>query len=284
MYHKIRLLFNKNKKSYYCFYRILGSFPRNIHYYEIALMHKSIKQRGENGRCINNERLEFLGDAILEAIVSDILFRRFGSHNEGFLTATRSKMVKRETLNHIAKQIGLDGLIRTDVSLSTTHNNYISGNTFEALLGALYLDRGYRACYRFVAERIVGAYIDLDTISHQEENFKSKLLEWGQKHRVPISFKLLNESMDKDFSPMFQSVVYIGDMEVGRGEGYTKKESHQKAAQGALRTIRSTKNFLIQIGDDSASREQSQAVGELVEPCLDYAEAQPVMGAANDNN
>ncbi|MDO4948616.1 MAG: ribonuclease III domain-containing protein, partial [Bacteroidales bacterium] len=212
--------------------------------------------------CINNERLEFLGDAILEAIVSDILFRRYGDRNEGFLTNMRSKIVKRETLNCIAKQIGLDGLVRSDVPLSTTHNNYIGGNTFEALLGALYLDRDYQACYRFVEKKIIGTYINLDTISHQEENYKSKLLEWGQKHKVSVSFRLLNESVDKDFSPIFQSVVYIGDTEVGRGDGYSKKESHQKAAQDALRKIRSTKNFLMQIADPVD--EQQKVVADCV--------------------
>ncbi len=247
IFNSIRLLFSKNKKSYYRFYRILGTFPHRLYYYEIALMHKSIKLKTENGRNINNERLEFLGDAILEAIVSDILFRKFGEHNEGFLTNTRAKMVKRETLNHIAQQIGLDELIRSDVPLSTTHNNYIGGNTFEALLGALYLDRGYLACFRFVEKKIIGTYINLDTISCQEENFKSKLLEWGQKNKVPISFQLINESKDTDYSPMFQSIVCIGNTEIGRGDGYSKKESHQKAAEKALKFIASNKDLIQQI-------------------------------------
>ena len=124
---KIRLLFRKDRESYFCFYRILGFFPRDIKVYQQALLHKSISMRSEKGRPINNERLEFLGDAILDAIVGDIVYRHFEGRREGFLTNTRSKIVQRETLNKLAVEIGLDKLVKYSTRSSshiTTHTSY----------------------------------------------------------------------------------------------------------------------------------------------------------------
>ncbi len=141
---KIRLLFRKDRESYFCFYRILGFFPRDIKVYQQALLHKSISMRSEKGRPINNERLEFLGDAILDAIVGDIVYRHFEGKREGFLTNTRSKIVQRETLNKLAVEIGLDKLMKYSTR-SSSHNSYMYGNAFEAFIGAIYLDQGTTA-------------------------------------------------------------------------------------------------------------------------------------------
>ena len=140
---KIRLFFRKDKEPYLCFYRMLGFYPRNIEIYQQALLHKSSSVK-EKGRLLNNERLEFLGDAILDAVVADIVYKKFEGKREGFLTNTRSKIVQRETLNQVAVQIGLDKLIKFTTRQSS-HNSYMSGNAFEALVGAIYLDRGYDA-------------------------------------------------------------------------------------------------------------------------------------------
>ena len=133
---KIRLLFRKDKE-------MLGFYPRNIDIYQQALLHKSSSVK-EKGHLLNNERLEFLGDAILDAIVADIVYKKFEGKREGFLTNTRSKIVQRETLNRVAVEIGLDKLIKYTTRQSS-HNSYMCGNAFEALIGAIYLDRGYRA-------------------------------------------------------------------------------------------------------------------------------------------
>ena len=138
--NKIRLLFRKDRESYLCFYRILGLYPRDIRIYEQALLHKSSAVRSEMGRLLNNERLEFLGDAILDAIVGDIVYKRFEGKREGFLTNTRSKIVQRETLNKLAVEIGLDKLIKYSTR-SSSHNSYMYGNAFEAFIGAIYLDQ-----------------------------------------------------------------------------------------------------------------------------------------------
>lgn len=234
---KIRLLFVKNKESYLCFYRILGFYPRNINLYQQALLHKSSSIRSEEGRQLNNERLEFLGDAILDAIVGDIVYNRFPGKREGFLTNTRSKIVQRETLNKLAVEIGLDKLIKFS-SRSSSHNSYMYGNAFEAFVGAIYLDQGYDRCKQFVDEKIISPYIDLDKISRKEVNFKSKLIEWSQKNKMEVSFELIEQFSDGEGNPVFQTEILIQKQSAGTGTGYSKKESQQNAAKMAIHKIR----------------------------------------------
>ena len=193
---KIRLLFRKDKESYFCFYKILGFYPRNIQLYQQALLHKSTSIRSEKGRPLNNERLEFLGDAILDAIVGDIVYKHFEGRREGFLTNTRSKIVQRETLNKLAVEIGLDKLVKYSTR-SSSHNSYMYGNAIEAFIGAIYLDQGYERCKRFMEEKIFKNYIDLDKMSRKEVNFKSKLIEWSQKSKVEVSFELIEQFLDE---------------------------------------------------------------------------------------
>lgn len=234
---RIRLLFRKDKESYFRFYKMLGFYPRNISIYEQALLHKSSSIKSEQGRLLNNERLEFLGDAILDAVVADIVYKKFEGKREGFLTNTRSKIVQRETLNRLAIEIGLDKLIKYSARQSS-HNSYMCGNAFEALVGAIYLDRGYRACKHFMEHRIIGPYINLEKISRKEVNFKSKLIEWSQKNRVELTFELITQSHDQCFSPTFESEVLIEGIPAGRGIGYSKKESQQRAAHEAMCKIK----------------------------------------------
>ena len=236
---KIRLLFRKDRESYLCFYQILGFYPRNIHIYEQALLHKSTSLRSEKGRPLNNERLEFLGDAILDAIVGDIVYKRFEGKREGFLTNTRSKIVQRETLNKLAVAIGLDKLIKYSTR-SSSHNSYMYGNAFEAFIGAIYLDQGYERCKQFMEQRIINRYIDLDTISRKEVNFKSKLIEWSQKNKMEVSFELIEQFLDHDSNPVFQTEIRIEGLPAGTGTGYSKKESQQNAAQMAIKKVKDT--------------------------------------------
>ncbi|MBT9921580.1 ribonuclease III [Bacteroides uniformis] len=247
---KIRLLFRKDRESYFCFYRILGFFPRDIKVYQQALLHKSISMRSEKGRPINNERLEFLGDAILDAIVGDIVYRHFEGRREGFLTNTRSKIVQRETLNKLAVEIGLDKLVKYSTR-SSSHNSYMYGNAFEAFIGAIYLDQGYDRCKQFMEEKIFKNYIDLDKMSRKEVNFKSKLIEWSQKNKMEVSFELIEQFLDEEYNPMFHTEVRIEGISAGTGTGYSKKESQQNAAQMALKKIK-----------DAAFKEEVQAAKE----------------------
>lgn len=244
--HRIRLLFCKERESYLCFYRILGFYPRNLKYYQQALLHKSTAVRSDEGRLLNNERLEFLGDAILDAVVGDIVYRHFEGRREGFLTNTRSKIVQRETLNKLAVEIGLDKLVKTS-NRSQSHNSYLYGNAFEAFIGAIYLDRGYDCCMQFIEQKILKQYIDLDKMSRKEMNFKSRLIEWCQKNKMQVSFELIDQVMDKDHSPTFSTEVHIEGIPAGSGTGYSKKESQQKAAQMALKILKNDETFRDQI-------------------------------------
>lgn len=246
--HKIRLLFCKERESYFCFYKILGFFPRNIQIYQQALLHKSTSIRSDKGRPLNNERLEFLGDAILDAIVGDIVFKHFEGRREGFLTNTRSKIVQRETLNKLAVEIGLDKLVKYSTR-SSSHNSYMYGNAFEAFIGAIYLDQGYNRCKEFMEEKIFKNHIDLEKMSRKEVNFKSKLIEWSQKNKMEVSFELIQQFLDEDHNPMFHTEIRIEGVSAGTGTGYSKKESQQNAAQMALKKIKS----------DGAFKEEIQA-------------------------
>lgn len=243
---KIRLLFHRDRESYFCFYRILGFFPRDIKIYQQALLHKSTSLRSEKGRPINNERLEFLGDAILDAIVGDIVYKHFEGRREGFLTNTRSKIVQRETLNKLAVEIGLDKLVKYSAR-SSSHNSYMYGNAFEAFIGAIYLDQGYERCKQFMEKKILKNYIDLDKMSRKEMNFKSKLIEWSQKNKMEVSFELIEQLLDKDYNPMFHTEVRIEGVSAGTGTGYSKKESQQNAARMALKKIRNDEAFMEEV-------------------------------------
>lgn len=264
---KIRLLFRKDRESYFCFYRILGFIPRDIRLYEEALLHKSSAIRTEKGRPVNNERLEFLGDAILDAIVADIVYEHFKGKREGFLTNTRSKIVQRETLNKLAVQIGLDKLIKYSTR-SSSHNSYMCGNAFEAFIGAIYLDRGYDCCKFFVETRIIKPYIDLDKLSRKEVNFKSKLIEWSQKNKIKVSFELIEQSLDKEGNPVFQTEVRTEGIPAGTGSGYSKKESQQYSAQMALKKIKSSPEFMANVLEAKAlsmeAKEQAISTEETI--------------------
>lgn len=222
---------------------MLGFYPRNIQIYQQALLHKSTSLRSEKGRPLNNERLEFLGDAILDAIVGDIVYRHFEGKREGFLTNTRSKIVQRETLNKLAVDIGLDKLVKSSTR-SSSHNSYMYGNAFEAFIGAIYIDQGYDRCKQFMEKKIFKSYIDLDKMSRKEVNFKSKLIEWSQKNKLEVSFELIEQLLDKDYNPMFHTEVRILGLSAGKGTGYSKKESQQNAAQMALKKLKSDPQFM----------------------------------------
>ena len=172
---RMKLPFRKEKELYSSLYAILGFYPHDINIYKQALLHRSAYKRNAKGRLVNNERLEFLGDAILDAIVGDIVFRHFEGKREGFLTSTRSKIVQRDTLNRLANEIGVSRLIVSHGHMPA-HNSYMEGNAFEALVGAIYHDRGYAACMHFMQRRILSQVINFDKVAYKEVNFKSKLI------------------------------------------------------------------------------------------------------------
>lgn len=240
---RIKLPFRKDKELFSSLHAIMGFYPRNIEYYKLALMHKSVARRNAKGRPLNNERLEFLGDAILDAVVGDIVYRHFEGKREGFLTNTRSKLVQRDTLNRLAQEMGINELILSSAH-SSSHNSYMGGNAFEALVGAIYLDRGYNSCMRFMQKRILSQIINIDKVAYKEVNFKSKLIEWSQKNRVNLEFALVSQTKEDNSSPVFVYRAVIEGLDAGTGKGYSKKESQQLASKEALQKLRREPQFI----------------------------------------
>ena len=241
---RMKLPFRKEKELFSALYDILGFYPRDISVYKQALLHKSAGQKNEKGRPINNERVEFLGDAVLDCVVGDIVYRHFQGKREGFLTNTRSKLVSRSTLGKLAQEMGISQLIKS-TGHSTSHNNYMNGNAFEALVGAIYLDRGYDACMRFMEKRILSQVINIDKVAYKEVNFKSKLLEWSQKNRVKMEFRELEQTKDANTgSPVFTTQVFLEGIEGCKGTGFSKKESHQQASKETLQRLRREPQYI----------------------------------------
>lgn len=242
IYRGIRLLPKRGKEPYVSFSKILGFCPYNITLYDQALLHKSSSIKLKDGRWINNERLEFLGDAILDAIVADIVFKEFEYKKEGFLTNMRSKIVQRETLNKLALEIGIDKLIKSSTR-NTTPNTHMYGNALEALIGAIYLDQGYRAAKRFVFEKLIQQHLNIETVAELEANYKSRLIEWSQKQKISVSFDLIDSFVDENNTPIFKTAVVILGEQAGVGTGYSKKESQQKAAKEAFNKLQRNSGF-----------------------------------------
>lgn len=243
---RVKLPFQEDKELRASLYSIIGFYPHDISYYKLALMHKSVMHRNKKGKPVNNERLEFLGDAILDAIVGDIVYRHFPGKREGFLTNTRSKLVQRDTLGKLAQQMGVCQLILSS-GHSSSHNSYMGGNAFEALVGAIYLDRGYNACMRFMEKRILAQMINIDKVAYKEVNFKSKLIEWTQKNRVNMKFNMLEQKVDQNGSPMFNYEVLIEGLKGCSGQGYSKKESQQMASKLTLEKLKKEPQFIDEI-------------------------------------
>lgn len=240
---RIKLPFRKEKEFFLALYDIIGFYPHNIKFYKTALMHKSMHSRNEKGRPVNNERLEFLGDAVLDSVVGHIVYNHFPGKREGFLTNTRSKIVQRETLNRLAEEMGINRLIQSSRT-NTSHNNHMGGNAFEALVGAIYLDRGYDACMRFMDKRILAQLINIDKVAYKEVNFKSKLIEWSQKNKVRLEFKLVSSDKDKDGNPTFCYKAVLEGIDGDMGKGYSKKESQQQASRLTLSRLRKQPKFI----------------------------------------
>ena len=240
---RLKLPFRKEKELFSSLYAILGFYPHDIAYYKQALMHKSVHRRNAKGKPLNNERLEFLGDAILDAVVGDVVYQHYEGKREGFLTNTRSKLVSRETLGKLATEMGLGNLLLS-AGHSTSHNSYVEGNALEALVGAVYLDRGYDACMWFWKNRVLGKYINIDKVAFKEVNFKSKLLEWSQKNRVRLEYKMLKQKKDDNGSPVFSFQVVLEGVEGEKGTGFSKKEAQQLASKETLQRLKREPQFV----------------------------------------
>lgn len=215
--------------------KITGLYPRNEELYKLAFIHKSASLKQHDGIVINNERLEYLGDAILDAVVAEYLYIKFPDKKEGFLTQTRSKIVNGAYLGQLATQLGIDKFIISHAQ-NYYSNKHILGDAFEAFIGAIYLDHGYQAVRKFLYRQLLKKHIDITKILKTETNYKSKLIEWAQKDKKEVIFKTTQEDTES-LVPEFISMVSIDDEEIGRGKGLSKKEAEQNAACATLKNL-----------------------------------------------
>jgi ribonuclease-3 len=232
----VRYLFRSDRVFLFHLIRLLGFVPRRVSLYRAAFTHRSASLLLGNGTRINNERLEYLGDAILGSIVAEFLFRTFDGYDEGFLTKLRARIVKRKHLNATAIKMGIPMLV-TSHPYPVNTSKHLYGNALEALFGAIYLDRGYARARQFFRKRMVKRHIDLVHLASKDSDYKSQLIEWAQKNKQEIRFFSTEESFDKSNVPMFVSVVTHNEREIGTGHGGSKKEAEQRAAREALKNI-----------------------------------------------
>ena len=263
---RIKLPFREEKELFSSLYEVMGFYPQDISYYKQALMHKSIGRRNEKGKPLNNERLEFLGDALLDAVVGHIVYDHFPGKREGFLTNTRSKLVSRDTLGKLAEEMGLKRLIVSS-GQNNSHNSYMAGNAFEALVGAIYLDQGYDGVMRFMKKRILAQLINIDKVAYKEVNFKSKLLEWSQKNRVRMEYKMRKQETDKETgSPVFRFQVYIEGVPGESGKGFSKKEAQQLASEATLKRLKREPQFIDAIFNAKSERTKMEEMPTMSVP------------------
>ena len=254
IFQRVRFAF-KREEPYSHLKKILGFSPINIELYKLALRHRSSNIDRPKDKLYNNERLEFLGDSILSAIVSDIVYHAFPEQREGDLTNLRSKMVQRATLDKLAIDIGLQPLIMSYNKSNLPNNGHINGNAFEALVGAIYLDHGYAKCKQFMLKLINEQQLDMKRLNRAEINFKSKFIEWTQRRKVSYHFEHSQQTdLNNKNSIIFTATLFVEDINVGSGTGKSKKEAEQRACKIALTNIKkkSVKAHLTQIKPDAS--------------------------------
>jgi ribonuclease-3 len=227
-----RAFFSDDKKLYRSLKNVLGFYPKNIDLYKQAFRHRSACRDKKQA---NNERLEFLGDAVLSAVIGHYLFMRFPFKDEGFLTKMRSKLVSRTQLNQVAKKLGINGFVETNGD-SGMRNSSVNGDAFEALIGAIYIDKGYKTASHFILKRVLAPHLDMDEIEQTETDFKSKFIEWAQKEKVPFEFRLKEEVGNGPDKQFIIELVLNNEIK-GMGQHFSKKRAEQIAAEVAMELL-----------------------------------------------
>lgn len=228
----VKYYFSKNKKFYRLIFRLTGIYPSNLQVFQIAFTHKSASRNIDRTRKLDNERLEFLGDAILASVVADFLYSYFPNKKEGFLTKMRARIVSREQLNEIALNMGLQFHVVSQNKISGTKNIY--GNALEALIGAIYVDKGYKKTKEFVIKKIIDKNIDLKELAITDSDYKSQVIEWAQKNKIEVIFEDEEVESTEQNNLYFLSTIKVDDQILGKGKGFSKKEAQQNASKEAL--------------------------------------------------
>ena len=219
---------NSDKKLIAAIKNIAGITPSNLTLYKLATVHSSIAKEAQNGFKESNERLEYLGDAVLGTAVADYLFKKFPYKDEGFLTEIRSRLVNRESLNLLAKKIGIGNIVQYDQK-NAHLQQVILGNTLEAIVGAIYLDKGYLRCKKFVIDKLIGPNYDLELLITANSNFKSRVIEWAQREGIDIKFEIIAVKKGRNHKEFTAQVMVNGEPH-GTGFGNSKKKAEQDAA------------------------------------------------------
>ena len=231
----LSVLFSSDKKLSSSIKNIFGFYPGNVFLYQLAFRHKSASREFVNGIKLSNERLEYLGDAVLSSIVADFLFKKFPYNEEGFLTEMRARIVSRSQLNKLSKKLGLSNLIESE-EFCNNHSKSLHGDAFEAFVGALYLDRGYKYTRKILLNRVIEVHFDIDKLQKQDTNFKSQLIEWSQKEKVPIEFKVVDE-VGNGYGKQYIVELQINQESYSNGRDFSIKGAEQQAAGKALERL-----------------------------------------------
>ena len=232
MFNPFKTYTEKERKLIHAVKQITGNTPRNVELYSLAMKHTSVAKVSPLGIRQSNERLEYLGDAILGAVVAEYLFKKFPYKNEGFLTEIRSRIVNREALNNLAIKIGLNHLVEYDTRRkknSLSHKS-LYGDAMEAFIGAYYLDRGFKPARKFIIKKLLRRYYDLNDIVATTINFKSKLIEWSQKNSKTVEFDIISQKGEKH-NRQFTAQIKVEDKKMAQGYGFSKKKAEQDAAR-----------------------------------------------------
>lgn len=227
----LRVHFSSDKKLHQSLRNVLGFYPSNIALYKSAFRHSSVATHLKDGVKDSNERLEFLGDSVIGIVVADYLFKKFPFKDEGFLTKMRSKMVSRNQHNSIANKLGLKSFIETTKERNVMPSS-INGDAYEALIGAIYLDKGFEFVQDFLLKRIINVHIDMDEVETKEVDFKSKFIEWAQREKKNFRFETAidgNSASDK----IFTIQLMVNDKLMGTAQHFSKKKAEQLAAEAA---------------------------------------------------
>ncbi len=231
----IKVFLSSDKEFILSIKNIFGFYPNNTSLYKLAFLHKSVAQE-HNGHKLSNERLEYLGDAVLSSIVADYLFKKFPYKDEGFLTEMRSKLVSRDQLNKLSRKLGLNQFIQSNQDSRAFYRS-MPGDAFEAFIGALYIDRGYNFTKKIIINRIINVHFDIDELERTEVNFKSKLIEWSQKERKIIEFKVKNE-VGQGCNKQYLVEVMVDKKMAATGQDFSIKGAEKIAAEKAYSSLK----------------------------------------------
>ncbi len=231
---RIKAYLSSDKDFIFSIRNIFGFYPENVFLYKLAFLHRSVAIES-NGHKLSNERLEYLGDAVLSSIVADYLFKKFPYKDEGFLTEMRSKIVSREQLNKLSRKLGLDQFIQSNQD-SKNFFRSMEGDAFEAFIGAIYIDRGYNFTKKIVVNRIINVHFDIEELVNTEVNFKSKLIEWSQKERKEVNFNVLTE-IGNGNSKQYLVEIKVENDTCATGQDHSIKGAEKIAAEKAYSAL-----------------------------------------------